>query len=161
MQHVSPINDYEIFMAWIPIFLFCFFLFCCAVIKHCEMGRTDGGGEGERTNIHTFCWKVTVPQPFATYYSSGGGGGGDSHMKWSGCSSYRLGVFIWSYMVGMLTNWQSWIDRYACCGAIVSIDLSREFHRCSLKRNSYLLDGIHWQTDSQHLGCGMAWNKIM
>ena len=44
------------------------------------------------------------------------------------CSHLQL---LWNYVVGMLTNWASWIDR-------VFADLSQEFHRFSqhLKRNS-------------------------
>ena len=74
----------------------------------------------------------------------GGGGGGKSKYfinfveKPQCCSHLQL---LWNYVVGMLTNWASWIDW-------VIADLSEEFHRFfqHLKRNSkeFLFLVVRW-----------------
>ena len=144
MQHSLPIMTYEFFMPWIPIFEILIWKTLClwhSNQTYCEMGLQGGRGRGEGANIHKFCQNAAVLQSFGT----------------------SIMQLQWTHQLG------SWIDRAVGWGAMVELVLaesSTNFPNIwkGIQRNyyyyCYLLDDIHWQTDSLDPGW-MAWNNIL
>ena len=113
---------------------------CGTVIKHCEMRLRKGGWGRGRANIHKFCTKAKVLQSLAA---------------------------IMNYIVGMLTNWESWIDRVVACRGLmvelISAESSTDFPNVwkGIQSNSYsdLLIRWHPLTD-RFTAPGVGWYKM-